>query len=108
MVSRASLYLMLAVLGLLLPYVQFVPWVAQHGLNLSQLAREVAGSRISAFAWADVVVSALAVMAFAVWESCRLGLPFPLWPVLGCLLVGPSFGLPLFLWQREKRLVGPP
>ena len=102
MVSRAGIYLVLSILGAVLPYSQFIPWLAEHGLNLPLVWQEITGSRLSSFAWLDVVVSVLTILFFVVWESRRLGMPFPIWPVLGSLTIGASFGLPFFLYQREK------
>jgi hypothetical protein len=36
-------YLVLCVVGFLLPYSQFVPWLLEHGLNLSLFCRELVG-----------------------------------------------------------------
>lgn len=102
--NRRSLYLALAFLGMLLPYVQFIPWVMENGLNFPRLIFEILHSNISAFAWMDVLISVIVIMTFAIWESRRLKMSFPIWPIVGCLLVGASFGLPLFLWQREGHL----
>jgi hypothetical protein len=51
-------YLALCILGTLLPYSQIVPWVVQNGLDASTLVAEIASSRIAAFGWLDVAVSA--------------------------------------------------
>lgn len=99
-----NFYLLLAALGLIWPYSQFVPWLLENGLNMPLLWHEIVSSRISAFAWADVVVSVIAIILFAVWESRRLAMPFPILPIVGCLIVGASFGLPLFLYMRQKQL----
>ena len=50
------------VLGLLLPYSQFVPWLLEHGLNVALLVRELFGNRISAFFAMDVIVSAIVLI----------------------------------------------
>ena len=69
-----TLYLALCLAGLLLPYSQFVPWVLQHGLNPALFARELFGNRISAFFGMDVIVSAVALLAFTRIESSRVGI----------------------------------
>lgn len=96
-------YAVACVLGVVLPYWQFVPWVAEHGLDSMLLIREIAQSRIAAFAWLDVFVSAVVLIRFASVESRRLGdHRLFWWPLLGTLTVGVSFGLPLFLFLRER------
>ncbi len=99
-----TIYSILCVLGIMLPLSQFVPWVAQHGLNIPLLLSEAFGSRISAFAWLDVLVSAVVVLAFILWEGKRISMRRRWIPIVGLLSVGVSLGLPLFLLLREIHL----
>lgn len=97
-------YAALCVLGLLLPYGIFVPWVMNNGINIGLLLTEATSTSISAFAWADVIVSALALIGFILFEGKRLKMKMLWLPILGTCTVGVSFGLPLFLLQRELHL----
>ena len=97
-------YLMLCVLGFLLPYSQLVPWVMEHGLNLSLFFHDLFANRIGAFFGMDVLVSAVVLVVFARTEGRRLDLPGRWLPVLAVLLVGVSLGLPLFLYLRQAHL----
>ena len=97
------LYAALAVLGTVVPLSQFLPWLLEHGPNASLLLQQALAERLSAFAWADVVVSALTVIAFVRVEGERLDMRGTWLPLVGTLAVGPSLGLPLFLWMRERR-----
>jgi len=99
-----SLYLLLCVLGVLVPYWQFVPWVAQHGLNLPLFVRELFSTRIGAFFGMDVIVSAVALLVFARIEGRRLGMRGRWLVLVAVLSVGVSLGLPLFLYLRERTL----
>ncbi|MBO6558848.1 MAG: DUF2834 domain-containing protein [Pseudomonadales bacterium] len=91
-------------MGVVLPYSQFLPWVMDHGLSPILLVNEIVESRISAFAWLDVVVSAIVLLTFAGVESRRLGMK-NLWITwVATLTVGVSLGLPLFLLMREYHL----
>ena len=63
------LYLILAVLGVVLPYAWFVPWLLEHGLNVGLLVEEIFASRISVFGWLDVIVSALALLVFILADN---------------------------------------
>jgi uncharacterized protein DUF2834 len=99
------LYLVFAVLGLILPYWQFIPWVAEHhGVNVPLFLRDLFANRISAFFAMDVVVSAVVLISFIQTEGKRLGLRLLWLPTLGTLLVGVSFGLPTFLYLRQCQL----
>lgn len=97
-----TLYLLLCILGTLLPLSQFIPWLADNGLNIPLLLQHIAADRLSAFAWLDVLVSAGALAAFVVYESRRLKMRYGWLSLLG-LCVGVSLALPLFLLMRECR-----
>ena len=97
-------YLVCCVLGLILPYSQFVPWLLEHGLNISLFFRELLANRISTFFAMDVIISAIVLIWFIQSEGKRLRVR-PLWlPTLGTLFVGVSFGFPLFLFLRQVAL----
>ena len=97
-------YLILCILGLVLPYWQFIPWVAAHGLNMRLFIQQLFANRIGGFFAMDVLVSAVVLFVFIGRESARLGGRGWWLPQLAVLLVGVSLGLPLFLYMREVRL----
>ena len=97
-------YLICCLLGLVLPYAQFVPWLLEHGLNVALLVRELFGNRISAFFAMDVIVSAIVLIWFIQSEGKRLRVRLLWLPTLGTLVVGVSFGFPLFLFLRQMTL----
>jgi hypothetical protein len=99
-----TIYLVFCLVGALLPYWQFVPWVFEHGMNLSLFVRELFANRISTFFGMDVLVSAVVLIVFMRVESARLSIRRRWLPVLAVLLVGVSLALPLFLYMREARL----
>ena len=97
-------YLVLCVLGFLLPYWQLVPWLFEHGLNLSLLIHELFVNRISGFFGLDVIVSAIVLIVFVFAEGRRLDLRHLWLPVLATLVIGVSLGFPLFLYSRQAHL----
>jgi hypothetical protein len=97
-------YLICCVLGLILPYSQFVPWIFEHGLNLTLFFRELFANRISAFFAMDVILSAIVLILFIQTEGKRLQVRRLWLPTLGTLVVGVSFGFPLFLFLRQMTL----
>ena len=97
-------YLVLSILGFLLPYSQFVPWYLEHGPDRLQFTTEMFENRISTFFVFDVLIAAGALLVFILFEGRRLGVKHLWVPILGTLVVGVSFGLPLFLYLREERL----
>ena len=102
MKTMKATYLVLCVLGIALPYWQFLPWVAANGLNLPLFFRELFANRIGGFFGMDVLVSAVTLLVFARSERARVA-PAARWLTLVAVLtVGVSLGLPLLLYLRER------
>lgn len=97
-------YLICCVLGLILPYSQLVPWLLEHGLNITLFYRELFANRISAFFAMDVIVSAIVLIWFIQSEGRRLRVRLLWLPTIGTLVAGVSFGFPLFLFLRQIAL----
>jgi hypothetical protein len=95
-------YLALCVIGVVVPYAELIPWLAQHGLQLGLLVRELFATRIGAFFGLDVVVSAVVLFVFVFAERAALGIRHVWLPIVATLAVGVSCGLPLFLYMRER------
>ncbi|BFM51335.1 DUF2834 domain-containing protein [Marinomonas sp. THO17] len=99
----AFFYLLMCILGTVFPYWAFLPWFFENGLNIHLLLTE-ASPAIAAFAWLDVVISALVLLVF-IWVDGKRNKMSMLWlPTLGTLVVGVSLGLPLFLLMREWQM----
>jgi len=99
-----TLYLILCVIGAVLPYWQFVPWVSQNGLNTALFFHQLFANRISSFFGMDVLVSAAVLVVFMRSESSRLDIAGRWLPILALLLVGVSLSFPMFLYMRERYL----
>ncbi len=98
-------YLLLAVIGLALPYSQFIPWIMEHRPpNMEPFIHDLFANRISAFFAMDVIVSAVVLFIFIKAEARKAGVTLLWLPIVGTLLVGVSFGLPLFLYLRQVQL----
>jgi Terpene cyclase DEP1 len=97
-------YLVLCLLGTVLPYTQFIPFLHQHGLNLGLFFDQLFANRIAGFFGWDVIVSSVVLWVFVVVDGRRHGVRHLWAPIAGNLAVGVSLGLPLFLYLREARL----
>lgn len=101
-------YLFLFAVGTVLPFSQFVPWVAINGLNLRSFFSELFSTQIGSFFGLDVMVSAVVLSVFVVCESKRLKMP-TIWLILtatfaATFLAGVSSGFPLFLYLRQEHI----
>lgn len=97
-------YGVLSILGFVLPYSQFIPWLVSNCLDLPLLFEAITSTRIGAFAWMDVLVTAIVLMGFILVEGIRKKIKHLWLPIAGTLFVGPSLGLPLFLFLRQLHL----
>jgi hypothetical protein len=91
--------------GILLPYGAIVPWLLDNGFNPSLLLQEAIVNPISVFAWLDVFVSAVALITFIVADGKRNSVSYRYIAVVGTLCVGVSFGLPFYLYLKEKQSI---
>lgn len=98
-----ALYLGLCVLGTVLPYSQFIPFLLEHGLDMRLFLEQLFATRIGAFFGMDVIVSSLVLWVFVFAEGRRLRIRHLWVPIAANLAVGVSLGLPLFLYMRERR-----
>lgn len=83
---------------------ELIPWMGENGFNLTILLNEARQNRISAFAWLDVIISAVVLIGFILYEGKRMGIKHIWISIIGTLTVGVSFGLPLFLLLREIQM----
>jgi Terpene cyclase DEP1 len=99
-----TLYAILCVVGTLLPWSQFVPFLRENGLDLPLVFRELFANRISSSFALDVIVSSVVFWVFVAVEGRRAGVK-RLWaPIAGNVVIGLSLGVPLVLYMRERRL----
>jgi hypothetical protein len=107
--TQRRLYLLLCVLGTVLPLSQFVPWLLAQPLDAGLVSRffaELFATRIGGFFAFDVIISALALFTF-IWFDTRARRVDAAWTaVVATLTVGVSLGLPLFLYLRTGRETG--
>ncbi len=99
-----AFYATCAALGTILPCSQLARWLAERGPASPALLQGIVSDPLSAFAWSDVLISAVVLLAFILAESRRVGVRSLWLPVAGTLVVGVSCGLPLFLLMRERHL----
>jgi hypothetical protein len=98
------IYLLLCILGFVLPYSQFIPFVLEHGLDIKLFVEQLFANRISGFFGMDVIVSSLTLWTLIFSEGTRLKMQ-NLWVYVVCnLLVGVSLSLPLFLLMRQRQI----
>jgi len=99
-----NFYLVLTIIGLVLPYFFFLSFVAESGLNGGLLLRELFGTKISTSFATDLLISGLVFLGYVRAEAARLRVPYWWVYMLAMLIIGLSFAFPLFLYVRETRI----
>jgi hypothetical protein len=102
--NAKSLYLLLSVVGTVLPYTQLAPFLRDHGLDVRLFVEQLFANPVSGFFGMDVIVSSAVLWTLVVVEGRRAGMKHLWAPIVANLAVGVSLGLPLFLYMRERRL----
>lgn len=101
---RKYIFLIIAIVGTILPLRSFGLFLQKYGFNAQELISQLFANHISAFFGWDVIISALAVIGLVLIEGKRLQMKH-LWIYILCnLSVGVSLALPLFLYAREAHL----
>ncbi len=102
---RKTIYLILAILGTVLPLWQFIGVIGEHGLNIPKAIELATANGMAAGGWIDLFISSFAFWLFLT-EGKRLRMK-NLWAyVVLNLCVGLSLSLPLFLYFREDAKEG--
>src|SRR5438876_4523017 len=103
------LYVVFCLLGLVLPYSQFIPWIIEHhALNISMFMHDLFANRIAAFFALDVIVSAIVLLSLIQSEGRRLRMRFLWLPMLGTVFVGVSSVCRFFFICGNSNSIGKP
>ena len=95
------LFLVLALLGLVLPYSQLVPYLLESRQDAASLFLAPFSSRAMAVYGFDLGVSAVVFLIWVVAELRRGSVRLGWLPLVALFVVGLSLALPLFLYLRE-------
>ena len=97
-------YLILAIVGFALPCSQIIPFLVDHGLNLSLFWSQLFANQISSAFAVDLFTSSLVFWIFVFKEGTKRQMKF-LWVyIVVNLIIGLSCALPLFLAMRLSHL----
>lgn len=94
----ANIYLVLALIGAVVPYLFFVDWFSTEGFDLAGFVAGAFANGSAGGFTADVLISSL---VFWVWLISRKTPRLWLYVIVN-LSIGLSCALPLYLWQHAK------
>ncbi len=95
---KRFVYWVMTIIGIVVPYLVFIPWLGQHGLDFPLFIEMAWANRISQFFVLDVVISAVVVVI----ASRDLAWTKRILVLVATLGIGVSAGLPLWLALRDE------
>jgi hypothetical protein len=93
------------VIGLSPLIVEFMPFYWAHGMDLNLMIEQLFVNHISSFFALDLLITATVALPFMIYEARKIELKYYWLAVISVFAIGLSFGLPLFLYLRERHLV---
>ena len=102
--ARERVLLTLTVVGFVVPNTFVVAFLLDEGFELSRYFSLWTASLPSTQLLFDLGIAAVAFLLWAAWEGRRSRLEHWWLCIPATFLVGLCFGLPLFLWMRERAL----
>lgn len=97
-------YLILSIAGFVLPYYFLVTFLLENGFDLRLILDQLFANSISTFFAIDLILTAIVFLIYSFTETRRLKMKSWSLYMLATLLIGPSFAMPFFLYNRTGRL----
>lgn len=98
---KKTLFLVLAILGTVLPMSQFIPASIDGEFSVAGMFQEMTATRTITGVSLDFFVATLTGLVFGIYEAVRLKMRLAWIPLIGTFLIGFSFSFPFFLFLRE-------
>ena len=95
-------YLLLFVIGTVLPFWHFMPWMIEHGLNIPLFVEHMFANGVAGAFGIDVLVSSVVLWVLVLTDGRRAGVRHLWAPLVANIVAGVSSGLPLFLYLRSR------
>lgn len=95
-------YLLLAIIGAIVPYVFFIQYFAAEGVNLGGFLSSITVNNAAGGFTADLLISSLVFWLWMVWQRRNAGGPNPVVFIVLNLLIGLSCALPAYLYAHSK------
>ena len=100
---RKNLFLILSILGIIIPYTQFVPFTNEFGFDLPRMLDQMFATTISTGIAYDAFFTALVLIIFILIEQKRNPVKLFWIPIVGIFAIGLSFAFPFYLYLRELK-----
>lgn len=101
---KKYLFLAIAILGTILPMSQFIPASMDGEFSVAGMFDAMFANRTIAGVSFDFTVVVVTAIVFGILEAVRLRIGAAWIALAGTFLIGASFGLPFFLFLRERAI----
>ena len=98
---KKTVYIVLCVLGAVIPMAVFVPFAVENGLDMGLFVKEMFATRVASFLSADLIISSLVLWVFIFFEVRKRAIKYWWLAIIANVAVGLSLALPLFLLLCE-------
>lgn len=95
-------YLILAIIGGVVPMYYFVSWFEEHGYDLGAMVEAWNVNDAATGLTYDLTISAVALLVWVIAETARNGRWLNLIAIPATFCIGVSCGFPLYLWLRTR------
>lgn len=100
-----TIYLMLAIVGGILPWALLLPFVQANGFSLAGAGEILFANGLTGGLTADLVISSLVFWLYMLDQRRAGAGPNPILFILINLFIGLSCALPAYLYARERQVV---
>lgn len=95
-------FLVLAVIGTILPYIYFLRWFEEFGYDLGAMVDAWNVNDATTGLVYDLTVAFTTLVIWIIWETVQNGRWLNLIAIPASLCIGVSCGLPLYLYLRSR------
>ncbi len=95
------IYFFLAIIGIALPYSQFVPWTMTNGMDLVKMGQAMFVNQIASGIALDALTAAVILIIYILVQQKEKPVKYFWLPIVGVFVFGLAFALPMYLYLRE-------
>ena len=97
-----TIFLLLAIVGAIVPMFYFVSWFNEFGWSLGAMVEAWNVNDATTGLVYDLTIAAVALTLFVIWETAGNRRWINLLAIPATFCIGVSCGLPLYLWLRSR------
>lgn len=97
-----TIFLLLAIVGAIVPMFYFVSWFNEFGWSLGAMVEAWNVNDATTGLVYDLTIAAVALTLFVIWETVQNRRWINLLAIPATFCIGVSCGLPLYFWLRSR------